>query len=141
MKQIITLLALGMAMAASAQQTITVTVENPSSTARQDQPVVISLAPFGEVRSALVACKGQEQPCQLDDLDLDERFDELCFLADLAPKEKKDYIVTLYAEGEPRTYPARVYAEMLMRNDKVKEKNKHNNFVSSITVRGDCANN
>ena len=29
---------------------------------------------------------------------------------------------------------------MLMRNDKVKEKNKHNNFVSSLTVRGDCAN-
>ena len=29
---------------------------------------------------------------------------------------------------------------MLIRNDKVKEKNKHNNFVSSITVRGDCAN-
>ena len=27
-----------------------------------------------------------------------------------------------------------------MRNDKVKEKNKHNNFVSSLTVRGDCAN-
>ena len=29
---------------------------------------------------------------------------------------------------------------MLIRNDKVKEKNKHNNFVESITVRGDCAN-
>ena len=140
MKQIITLLALGLAMTAGAQQTITVNVENPTATARQDQPVVISLENYGEVRSALVACNGQEQPCQLDDLDLDEQYDELCFLADLGPKEKKAYTVTLYAEGTPRTYPARVYAEMLMRNDKVKEKNKHNNFVSSITVRGDCAN-
>ncbi|MCH5310302.1 MAG: DUF4861 domain-containing protein, partial [Prevotella sp.] len=35
---------------------------------------------------------------------------------------------------------ARVYAEMLMRNDKVKEKNRHNNFIESITARGDCAN-
>jgi hypothetical protein len=27
-----------------------------------------------------------------------------------------------------------------MRNDKVKEKNRHNNFIESITARGDCAN-
>jgi hypothetical protein len=47
--------------------------------------------------------------------------------------------VTLLSEGEPRTYPARVYADMLLRNDKVKEKNKHNNFIESITARGDCA--
>jgi hypothetical protein len=29
---------------------------------------------------------------------------------------------------------------MLLRNDKVKEKNRHNNYISSITARGDCAN-
>ena len=29
---------------------------------------------------------------------------------------------------------------MLMRNDKVKEKNKHNNYIEELTVRGDCAN-
>jgi hypothetical protein len=29
---------------------------------------------------------------------------------------------------------------MLMRNDKVKEKNRHNNFIESITARGDCSN-
>ena len=29
---------------------------------------------------------------------------------------------------------------MLIRNDKVKEKNRHNNFLESITARGDCAN-
>ncbi|MBR3066265.1 MAG: DUF4861 domain-containing protein, partial [Prevotella sp.] len=81
-----------------------------------------------------------EIPCQLDDLDQDEQFDELCFLVNMAPKEKQTYTVKLFNEGEPRPYPARVYAEMLMRNDKVKEKNKHNNFIESITVRGDCAN-
>ena len=37
-----------------AQQTILVTVENPSKVARTDQPVVISRANFGEVLSALV---------------------------------------------------------------------------------------
>ena len=46
----------------------------------------------------------------------------------------------LTGNGGPRLYPARVYTEMVMRNDKVKEKNKQNNYVESITARGDCAN-
>lgn len=139
-RNIILALAATLFATASAQQTITVSVANPSKDARNDQPVVVSLAKYGDVRSALVTTGGTEVPCQLDDLDQDETFDELCFLADLKGKEKKQYTVTLYTEGEPRPYPARVYAEMLIRNDKVKEKNKHNNFIESITARGDCAN-
>lgn len=127
-------------IAASAQQTFNISVKNPAKTDRTDQPVVLSLEKYGEVRSALVKDGDTEIPCQLDDIDLDEQFDELCFLADLKGKEQKTYTVTLYADGEPCPYPARVYAEMLMRNDKVKEKNKHNNFVASLSVRGDCAN-
>lgn len=132
--------ALLVTIVASAQQTFNISVKNPSKTDRTDQPVVLSLEKYGEVRSALVKDGDTEIPCQLDDIDLDEQFDELCFLADLKGKEQKTYTVTLYADGEPRPYPARVYAEMLMRNDKVKEKNKHNNFVASLSVRGDCAN-
>ena len=124
---------------AMAQQTIQVTVENPTNAPRTDQPVVMSLAQYGQVQSALVKTGDEEIPCQLDDLNQDDSFDELCFLADLKAKEKKPYTVTLYAEGEPRQYPARVFAELLVRNNKVKEKNKHNNFLESITARGDCA--
>ncbi len=127
-------------IAASAQQVINVSVSNPSDGARTDEPVVIPLANYGDIRSAIVTTEGQEIPCQLDDLDQDETFDELCFLADLKGKEQRQYTVSLFSEGEPRQYPARVYAEMLIRNDKVKEKNKHNNFIESITARGDCAN-
>lgn len=126
--------------AAFAQQTITVCVSNPSMTARTDEPVVISLAPFGDIHSALITAEGQEIPCQLDDLDQNDTYDELCFLTDLKGKETKNYEVKLFNDGEPRPYPARVFAEMLIRNDKVKEKNKHNNFIESITARGDCAN-
>ncbi len=122
------------------EQTIELQVNNPSTTERADQPVVLSLAPFGQVASATVFSGTQEIPCQLDDLNQDEAYDELCFLADLKGKEQKTYRVTLSTEGEPRAYPARVFAEMLIRNDKVKEKNKHNNFIESITARGDCAN-
>lgn len=126
---------------ASATRTVTVFVRNQLDNARTDQPVVISLAQYGEVRSALVTVDGQEIPCQLDDLNQDDIFDELCFLADLGKKERKQFTVTLFDEGEPRSYPARVYADMLVRNtsDKKLKKNQQNNFLESITVRGDAA--
>ena len=127
--------------AATAQTTVTFQVSNPSKAPRTDVPVIIPLeAEWGPVATAIVTEGQKEIPCQLDDLDQDGTFDELCFLADLKSKENATYQVTFAPEGEPRTYPARVYAEMLIRNDKVKEKNKHNNFIESITARGDCAN-
>ena len=126
---------------ASATRTVTVFVRNQLDNARTDQPVVIPLANYGEVRSALVTVDGQEIPCQLDDLNQDDIFDELCFLANLGERERKQYTVTLFDEGEPRSYPARVYADMLVRNtsDKKLKKNQQNNFLESITVRGDAA--
>ena len=126
---------------ASATRTVTVFVRNQLDNARTDQPVVISLAKYGEVRSALVTVDGQEIPCQLDDLNQDDIFDELCFLVNLGERERKQYTVTLFDEGEPRSYPARVYADMLVRNtsDKKLKKNQQNNFLESITVRGDAA--
>lgn len=125
----------------SATRTITVSVTNPMNYARTDVPIIISLAPYGEVCSALVTLNGQEVPCQLDDLDKDDAFDELCFLADLDKKAKQQYTVTLYAEGEPRPYPARVYAEMVLSNtkDKKLKKNQQNNYIESLTARGDAA--
>ena len=124
-----------------ASRTITVTVSNPINVERNDVPVVISLMSYGDVRSALVTQNGKEIACQLDDLDQDEVFDELCFLADIYGKEKKQYTVELFDEGEPRQYPARVFAEMVMANtkDKTLKKNQQNNFIESITARGDAA--
>ena len=123
----------------AAQTTLTVSVKNPSTVARTDQPVVIALEKYGTVASALVTEGGTEIPCQLDDLDQDETMDELCFLADLKPREQKTYTVTLSPDGTPRQYQARVYAEMVMGNKNVKEKNKQNNYIEAITARGDCA--
>ena len=124
-----------------ASRTITVTVSNPINVERNDVPVVISLMSYGDVRSALVTQNGKEIACQLDDLDQDEVFDELCFLADIYGKEKKQYTVELFDEGEPRQYPAHVFAEMVMANtkDKTLKKNQQNNFIESITARGDAA--
>ena len=119
MKKLLSLVMFALAPALYAQQTINITVINPSKAERSDEPVVISLASYGDIRSAEVICDGKEIPCQLDDLDQDETFDELCFLSDLKGKEKKEYTVRLFNDGEPRKYTARVFAEMLVRNDKV----------------------
>ena len=126
---------------ALAQRVITVSVTNPMDAYRADQPVLISLSDYGYVSRAIVTCDGSEIPCQLDDLNQDDTFDELCFLANLHGKEKKQYQVALYSDPklQPAQYPARVYAELLLRNDKIKDKNKHNNYIQSITARGDCA--
>ena len=142
MKKLTSLLLLATCMTtATAQRTINVSVSNPLNTERQDVPVVIALSAYGDIRSALVTQDGKEIACQLDDLDMDETFDELCFLADLKGKEKKSYTVTLYDSGEPRPYPSRVYAEMVLANTKDKKLKKHqqNNFIESITARGDAA--
>jgi len=135
------LLLAALTSACFASRTLTVTVTNPSSTARTDVPVVITLTPYGEVNAALVTTDGQEIPCQLDDLNQDETFDELCFLANLGKKETKRYTVELMEQGEPRTYPARVYAEMVLSNTKDKKLKKHqqNNYIESLTARGDAA--
>ena len=142
MKKLTSLLLLATCMTtATAQRTINVSVSNPLNTERQDVPVVIALSAYGDIRSALVTQDGKEIACQLDDLDMDETFDELCFLADLKGKEKKSYTVTLYDSGEPRPYPSRVYAEMVLANTKDKKLKKHqqNNFIEAITARGDAA--
>ena len=142
MKRILSVIALAALHATVfANRTLMVGVSNPSHFARTDVPVVIPLTNYGDVRSALVTVNGQEVPCQLDDLNQDEIFDELCFLADLGKKEKKTYTITLMNEGEPRPYPARVYAEMVLSNTKDKNLKKHqqNNYIESLTARGDAA--
>lgn len=147
---------MGVMTATASEITVEVTVVNPLKMEREDVPVVIRLdemlslkgqanggkkKDIDEIRSALVKNeRGEEVACQLDDLDRDERFDELCFLTTMKGHEKQKFIVTMSDEGEPRSYEPRVYCEMLMRNDKVKEKNRHNNYIESITARGDCAN-
>ena len=124
------------------QKILQVTVKNPISIQRQSQPVVLPLQQYGmEVQSVLVTLNGKEIPCQLDDLNQDETFDELCFLADVDKKQTQTYTVTLFSEGTPRSYPARVYAEMVLANTKNKKlkKNQQNNYIESLTARGDAA--
>lgn len=134
MKRISTLLFSLAAIAATAQETLTIEVKNPLSCERQDEPVVIRLDESKDIQRAIVTLDGKEVPCQIDDLDRNGYNDELCFLANICKKKKQTYSVALYSDGEQAVYPDRTFAELLLRNPKVKEKNKHDLYLSEITA-------
>lgn len=113
-----------LSVAAEAQETkksFTVEVSNTWNKAKADEPVVIKLSeinPQFRVRSAVVMNGNEEIPSQLDDLNGDRRPDELAFLVDLPAKGKKTLTITLSSAKSDKTYPARVYAEMLVSDKK-----------------------
>lgn len=133
-KRFLIMMLAGTALTATAQMTYTVKVTNTMKQVRNDQPVVLQLADDNEVQSALVTLDGKEAPSQLDDLNEDGFYDELCFLANLDKKEQQKFEVKLYTTGEPRQYSPRTFAQLLLRNPKVKEKNKQDFYLTEITV-------
>ena len=126
-----------LSVAAEAQETkksFTVEVSNTWNKAKADEPAVIKLSeinPQFRVRSAVVMNGNEEIPSQLDDLNGDRRPDELAFLVDLPAKGKKTLTVTLSSAKSDKTYPARVYAEML-----VSDKRGKHVPVQSVTIPG-----
>lgn len=115
-------------LSASAQgqeKKIEVIVENPWNAEKVDEPVVIDLSSLGAgftVKSATVFDGTNEIPSQFDDMNGDTRADELAFVINLPASGKKTLNVTLSSLKSDKTYPARVYAEMLFRTSK---KNKY----------------
>lgn len=115
-------------LSASAQgqeKKIEVIVENPWNAEKIDEPVVIDLSSLGAgftVKSATVFDGTNEISSQLDDMNGDTRADELAFVINLPASGKKTLNVILSSLKSDKTYPARVYAEMLFRTSK---KNKY----------------
>lgn len=117
------------------QKTYSITVVNDMKSSRTSEPVVINLNALSvKTNSAIVTYEGKEVPYQLDDLNDDGIYDELCFLTNIDKKEKKTFNVTLYPTGKPKSYPSQVYVEMLLSNKKIKESNKQDLYISQLTV-------
>lgn len=105
-----------------------------SNVAQKQAPVTLNLQSHKLAKSAMVFINGMEVPCQMDDLDGDGLPDELAFLTDIGKGEKQQVVVRLSPEERESPYPTRTYAELVLRNPKVKEKNKHNIYLSSISI-------
>lgn len=118
----------------TAQKTLSLTIKNTLKMARVAQPVVINIAEYGNIKSAVVTRDGKEIASQIDDLDGDGRADELCFLTNMDAREEKQYMVVLNENGDQKNYISQVYAEMMMVNRKIKEQNKQDIYISSLTV-------
>lgn len=137
MKRIFICIALATTVAGMsfAQDTFDISVTNNSKSERNNAPVVLQLDQYGKnVKSALVKQDGREIPCQLDDIDGDGTFDELCFLTDMPKKATKTFSIQLSDSGKPREYTPQVYVEMMLANKKIKEANKQNLYISQLTV-------
>ena len=118
-----------------AQKTFDISVTNNSKVERTNAPVVLQLDNYGDgIKSALVTMDGKEIPCQLDDIDGNGTFDELCFLTDIPKKTTKKFCIQLSDSGKPRQYTPKVYVEMMLANKKIKEANKQNLYISQLTV-------
>ena len=105
--------------------------------AKTDEPVVLRLsdiAPDLPVLSAIVRRDNEEIPSQLDDFDGDRLPDELAFVIDLPAKSRTTVCITLSTEKNARSYPARVYAQMLFRTSKAGKYAKG----TSVYAQGDA---
>lgn len=127
-------MALAATFSASAQQKYTVSIKNNLKSALNDVPATLDLRKLKDVKSATVIVDGKEIPYQIDDLDGNGTNDELCFLVDLEGKQTKTATITLSDKANDKQWKARTFAEMVLRNPKVKEKNKHDIYLSSITI-------
>lgn len=126
------------ALGFAAERQLTVVVKNPTTETREDAPVVVRLPKDKAWQAAIVMLDGKEVPSQLDDLDQDGWMDELAFTTNIGKKETQKFTVTLKDEEIPITYPARTFAEIVLRNPKVKEKNKHNYYLQELSTNKEC---
>ncbi len=120
------------------QKEITVEVTNSSKSARTDAPVVVAVPHDHAWQSARVTLDGKEIPSQLDDLDQDGWKDELAFTTNISRKETQRFVVTLTDEESTTVYPNRTFAEIVLRNPKIKQKNKHNYYMQEISANREC---
>lgn len=116
-------------------KTVTVTLQNPGYTILQQSPVEIT--GIEGYRSSRVTVDGKEVPSQMDDLDGDGGADHLFFLADIKAKGLSKATIALWRKTMPNTYAKRTFADILLRNSKVKAKNKHDIYLSEFaSMRG-----
>lgn len=132
------MLAVASASFGQAQMQMSVEVTNPTKQARKDAPVVVQVPKNDAWQNAVVTLNGKEIPSQLDDLDQDGWKDELAFTTDIDKKETQKFNITLKKEAVDSAYPNRTFAEIVLRNPKIKIKNKHNYYLQELSLDKNC---
>lgn len=114
----------------------TLSVDNRGTLHKKDEPVVVRLDQLKHldftVRGADIKCGKVSLPYQLDDMNGDNKADELVFLIDIEAGGRQTYTVKLDDTDDERLFAPRVYADMQL-DDK---KGKHP-FITAIEAPGD----
>lgn len=99
-----------------------------------DESVVVVLNEFKTdfpISSVIVTDGNNEIPSQLDDLNSDGKPDELAFIISIPAKSTKRLKLRVASGESHPQYESRVYAQMLLRNDKGKHQH-----ITSLSVPG-----
>lgn len=127
---------------ASAQTTFKIEVTNTLNKNRTDVPIVIKLGNLKQNQakrvlwqSALITDTRNNNdtiPNQLDDIDQDGIADELAFTSDMKAGETKQFKIVLSKDNPAIQYKPRTFAELMLRNPKIKEKNKQDIYLQEL---------
>ena len=115
-----------------AHANVKVNLHNPNN-AVKDAPVVIELDKISKIKpekrtELAIFVEGKQISSQLDDLNSDGIPDELVFLLDFAPNEKRSVTIKTLKAGKQKKFPAEVYADLIL-----KEKDGSFKYISSIS--------
>lgn len=113
---------------------VSLSVQLSSTVKQKSAPVVIDLKPFGNVQAAIVTVGTEELASQLDDLDGDGVNDQLSFLVDMDKDSKINAKIMLLYNEQQKSYPTRTYAEIVLRNPKIKDKNRQDIYLNAISI-------
>lgn len=138
MKKLILLPLLALGLSATAGETVNLTlkIDNPLGISRKDYPVVLDLASHThlDIKSATVSCDGKQLPWQLDDINGDDKADQLAFVADIPAKGTSTLSISLSETSTAaKAFEPKTRAYIKLRD----EKEKHPEIVS-ITFPGDA---
>jgi len=112
---------------------VEINIYNPNELAVKDAPVLIDLDKILRIKPAkrtqlAVFVEGKQISSQLDDLDCDGIPDELVFLLDFAPNEKRNVTIKAVNADKQAVFPAEVYADLIL-----KESDGSFKYINSIS--------
>lgn len=111
----------------------TVVVSNHTHQEKKNEPVICTLDRQDVDSASVTNEKGEVIPCQLDDLNGDGRYDELCFLTDIPSRKSLSFTVRTYQGGHPAVFADRTFAQIVLPSkNKNLAKNAQDVFVDRI---------
>lgn len=117
------------------EKQIEIVAHNSTDSRRTSIPVVVSLNKIEglnfEVRSVALFDDNDNIAYQLDDIDCDGRYDEMCFLCDLPARSQNTFIAILSDKIAATRFNSHVYADLML-----DDKKGNHPLITSIEAPG-----